>query len=233
MNTYFTGFERGIKIWKKPKREKRFNSWTNDQKFQGKSFQLHYDNAFRIHFRLHDFTKAPSWKSGGEGGSCEHLLGGAGPGCRAQFHSFQVVDNRSHSREESDTATASSPLPPPLGELYKDLNNFEWQGRTIPLTDPLTTAMRIQPFSQLLFDTVLETRTFRAPERPHARPIKPLEDDTISLRIVRSNQRGNPYIPRFPLDHFFVVILIISPYQRFLQKIPSLAHVLLKSCEAN
>lgn len=103
------------------------------------------------------------------------------------------------------------PHPPPsLGELYKDLNNFEWQGRTIPLTDPLTTAMRIQPFSQLLFDTVLETRTFRAPERPHARPIKPLEDDTISLRIVRSNQRGNPYIRRFPLDHFFVVILIIS-----------------------
>lgn len=90
------------------------------------------------------------------------------------------------------------PHPPPsLGELYKDLNNFEWQGRTIPLTDPLTTAMRIQPFSQLLFDTVLETRTFRAPERPHARPIKPLEDDTISLRIVRSNQRGNPYIRRF------------------------------------
>ena len=69
------------------------------------------DNAFRIHFKLGDFTKVRSWKNVAARGGSEHLLELRVQVVEAQFHSFQGVDNRSHSREESDTtATASSPL---------------------------------------------------------------------------------------------------------------------------
>lgn len=76
------------------------------------SFQLRYDNAFRIRFRHHDFTKVFSWKSGGEGGSCEHLLGA--PRVRVAVLNFTLFKG---STIEATRERKVTPRPHPLFSL--------------------------------------------------------------------------------------------------------------------
>lgn len=126
-------------FWKKKKRRNVYSSksskkisqsWNikakeerNDQKFQGKCFQLHYDNTFRIHFRLHDFTKVPSWKSGGEGEEVASTCSVAR--VRVVVLNFTLFKGTTIEATRERKVTPR-PHPPLLGELYKDLNNFEW-----------------------------------------------------------------------------------------------------------
>lgn len=145
------------------------------------SFQLRYDNAFRIRFRHHDFTKVLSWKSGGEeevASTCSVRRGYGLPCSISLFSRGRQSKPLERGKWHHDRIPSSLFLWP---QLYKDLNNLEWSMvvAQYPVTDLLTTAILYTtdanpPFSQLPFDTVPQ-RDKDVPQRPHARFIKALQ----------------------------------------------------------
>lgn len=136
----------------------------------------------------------------------------AGLGCPTQFHSFQNVDNRTHSRTVSDTI---GPIYSRL-LLHKDLNNLKWffHGRisgTMPNSRifqnfDFSTAIPIHPFIGLCHGIPCNENAMpphaplapvhhHTPRRTRAPRLRPYTTNSIPQKISQHRIRTEYFMP--------------------------------------